>query len=123
MNVFLIDDDDYWHSDAARKLKNVGYQGKLRCFYGAHDYFSETTEEERRKALIVVDFDLDSHDAVSEKIAERIRDDKSFSGKIVLCSLLNDFGMDNEIVQKSYNQIIRKNRLDWESLLLKAKEA
>ena len=115
MNIHLIDDEEYAHDDAALKLKMAGFDGKLKCYFDAGEFFMETAGLDLSNDLIVVDYELGSETAVEARIAERVRE-KPFR-KLMLYSVLPAFGSEGENVTKMYDAVFRKEKMDWKSLI------
>lgn len=63
----------------------------------------------------LVDYDFGTHTSIDNKIAEFLRS-KGFRGKMLLCSMHNDFFKDGKEIKKHYDGVIDKETLSWELL-------
>jgi hypothetical protein len=111
MHIRVIDDEFYVHRDVELKLKLIGFPGRLSCYYSADEFTMGTDSEDLSHDVIVVDYELGDVSAVESKIAEHIK--RKPYGKLILCSLLPSFGSDSEYLRNHFDEIVRKDKIDW----------
>ena len=94
-------------------------------FLGPNEFEQRITPEDiKRASLILVDYDYGSGTAIKSQLAEYIRNELNFSGKLVLCSLHEFFMKDEQKIRQDYDAVSHKRDLNWEKLakLLESKE-
>ena len=114
--IMMIDDDEFFLNDAEIELRG---KATFKGFKGPNDFEREVKQEDITAAdLIVVDYEFRGGSATKSKIAEYIREDLGYRGKMVLCSLHadNDFFGERDNLARSYDAIIHKRDLTWGKL-------
>lgn len=114
--VLAIDDEQFYLDEIRYELSGKGVD--LKLFRGPTDFGDNASKEDIEQAkLVIVDYDLGSDTCVEKRIAHYIRSSFKFSGKIILLSLLDDFGpKDNAIIKKDYDAVLNKETFSWSQI-------
>ena len=114
--LIAIDDQKFYLDEIEFQVhgKNLDY----RPFVGSSEFEEEVSDEDVKRAkLILVDYDFGRYTAVERNIAGYIRTKfPEFGGKIVLLSLLEDVVRDTPAVRNSFDAVINKKNLTWDSI-------
>lgn len=112
--IFAIDDDQFYLDEIQMEIEPYA---DCRLFLGPNDFEQQVSPEDLKKVdLILVDYDYGTGTAVKSQIADYIRNDLLFEGKLVLCSLHEHFMKDEERIRKDYDAVLHKRDLCWERL-------
>jgi hypothetical protein len=113
--IIAIDDEQFYLDEI--KYEFADRDVELITFLGPNIFEEQVkkTDIERSK-LIIIDYAFETVTAVDRFIATYIRTAFNFTGKIVLLSLMDDFGDDTEIIKKEYDGILRKEDFSWEEI-------
>jgi hypothetical protein len=114
--ILAIDDEQFYLDEIKYEFANKNVD--LITFLGPNVFEEQVKKTDiERSQLILVDYAFATVTAADRLIATHIRSSAfKFTGKIVLVSLLDDFGDDNEIIKKEYDGIIRKEDFCWEEI-------
>ena|SRR3990167_9497272 len=112
--ILAIEDDEFYIKELHMELDG---RADFKSFTSPSNFELQVTPEDIDKAnLILVDYDYKTGTAVKSKLAEYIRQELDYKGKLVLCSLLSNFKQDNRKIRKDYDVVIHKKELSWEKL-------
>lgn len=112
--ILAIDDDLFYLNEIRLELEG---KADYKLFQGPNEFeeYVDAKDVERADAIIV-DYDYGNGTAVKSDIAGFIRKDLGYKGKLVLCSLHEDFREDNERIRREYDVVLHKRDLSWERI-------
>lgn len=112
--ILAIDDDPFYLNEIRLELEG---HADCKLFQGPNEFEELVTKEDiLRASLIVVDYDYGAGTAIKSGIAGFVRNNLGYKGKLVLCSLHEDFREDEKQVRKDYDVVMHKRDLSWERL-------
>jgi hypothetical protein len=112
--ILAIDDDQFYLDEIRMEIED---HADYKLFLGPNDFEQRITPEDIKAAsLVLVDYDYGSGTAVKSQLAEYIRQELNFKGKLVLCSLHEFFMKDEKRVRQDYDTVLHKRDLSWEKL-------
>ncbi len=112
--IFAVDDDQFYLDEIRMEIEK---QANYKLFLGPNDFEQHVNPSDIQEVdLILVDYDYGTGTAIKSQMAEYIRNDLKFKGKLVLCSLHEYFLKDEEKIRKDYDAVLHKRDLSWERL-------
>ena len=112
--ILAIDDDPFYLNEIKMEIEE---HADYIFFKGPNDFEQNAKEHDVKNAdLILVDYDYGRGTAVKSGIADYIRKELGYRGKLVLCSLHEDFKENSAKVQKDYDLVMHKRDMSWRTI-------
>ena len=112
--ILAIDDDQFYLNEI--KMEVEGHADYI-LFQGPNNFEDNVSSTDVQNAdLIIVDYDFGAGTAVKSGVAEYIRRDLGYNGKLMLCSLHEDFRENEAKIRKDYDVVIHKRDLNWSKI-------
>ncbi len=113
-SIIMIDDDIFF-LEAWREA--LGNNVDFKAFTSPFDFEEACDENDMILAAkcIIVDFDFGSENAGEIDIISFLKN-KSYTGKVLMCSILEDFGEYQKQIISNFDYVVKKSPLTWKEL-------
>lgn len=117
-NIIALDDQEFFLEEFMLEVEDKDVCLKT---YSGIDEFEESVScnDIKKTDLIIVDYDFGrkNYTAVDKGLVEYLKSEYDYGGKVILCSLHEEFGSEEEKILKDFDGVLPKRLFSWENLL------
>ena len=115
--IAYLDDDEFYLDMIKELMESSEFQ--VDIFLHPDDLAQLSSQELARYHGVVLDYDLGGRTILEIGMPAYLRKEKSFKGRIILLSLLEEFGREQAQVDSWFDKVLNKEKID-KALLEKA---